>query len=159
MPLDLDANAAAKLAGTARSILEMKGNAVHSIEPSESVYAAVAKLSECKTGALFVMAGSKLVGVISERDYARKIILQGLSSKGTRVDEIMSSPVVYVEPSTPLAECMRLVTERHIRHLPVVDADRVVGVISIGDLVRTIVFQQEQTIEQLNTLITDPYPG
>jgi CBS domain-containing protein len=105
------------------------------------------------------MQDGRAVGVISERDYARKIILQGLSSKGTRVDEIMSSPVVYVEPSTPLAECMRLVTERHIRHLPVVDAGRIVGVISIGDLVRTIVLQQEQTIEQLNTLITDPYPG
>lgn len=159
MPLDLDAKVAAKLTGTACSILEIKGAVVHSIGPDDSVYAAVAKLNDCKVGALVVMAGAKLVGVISERDYARKIILQGHSSKDTRVAEVMSSPVICVDPSTPLSQCMRLVTERRIRHLPVLEAGRVVGVISIGDLVRTIVLQQEQTIEQLNTLLTDPYPG
>jgi CBS domain-containing protein len=157
--LELEATATARLTGTAHSILEMKERRVHSIGPRESVYAALAKLSDCKVGALFVMEGAELIGVISERDYARKIILQGRSSAETRVEEIMTSPVVYVEPATPLAECMRLMTERRIRHLPVMEAKRVVGVISIGDLIRTIVMQQAKTIDQLYTLITDPYPA
>jgi CBS domain-containing protein len=150
--------AAAKLTGTAGSILERKGRVVHSIGPGESVYAAVAKLNEARVGALLVMEGSQLLGVVSERDYTREVILQGRSSEDTRVDEIMSTPVVSVELSTPLGECLRLVTERRVRHLPVMEAGRVVGVISIGDLVRTIVLQQGETIEQLSTLITDRYP-
>src|SRR5262245_18512235 len=156
---DVDTKAAAaKLSGTAGSILQRKGSVVHSIGPGESVYAAVVKLSEARVGALLVMEGSRLLGVISERDYTREIVVKGRSSKDTRVDEIMSAPVVSVDPSTPLAECMRLVTERRVRHLPVIEAGRVVGVISIGDLVRTIVVQQGETIEQLSTLITDRYP-
>ena len=160
MGLDVNTTAAAgaKLTGTAGSILEKKGRVVHSVGPGESVYAAVVKLNEARVGALLVMEGSQLVGVISERDYTRDVILQGRSSKDTRVSEIMSAPVISVEPSTPLAECMRLVTERRVRHLPVIDAGRVVGVISIGDLVRSIVLQQGETIEQLSTLITDRYP-
>src|SRR5262245_38826765 len=160
MGLDVNTTAAAgaKLTGTAGSILEKKGRVVHSIGPGESVYTAVAKLNEARVGALLVMDGSQLVGVISERDYTRDVILQGRSSKDTRVSEIMSAPVISVEPSTPLAECMRLVTERRGRHLPVIDAGRVVGVISIGDLVRSIVLQQGETIEQLSTLITYRYP-
>lgn len=158
MTVKLEARSVAMLTGTAHSILEMKGNRVHGIGPGESVLAAIAKLSECRVGALFVIEDSRLIGVLSERDYARKIILQGRSSKDTRVDEIMSSPVISVDLSTPLAECMRLVTDHHIRHLAVVEGDRTVGVISIGDLIRTIILQQAQTIEQLNTLISDPYP-
>ena len=159
MAQDLDTNAAAaKLTGTAGSILAKKGRVVHSIGPGESVYAAVAKLSEAHVGALLVLEGSQLVGVISERDYTRELVLKGRSSKTTRVDEIMSAPAVSVEPSTPLAECMRVVTERRVRHLPVIEAGQVVGVISIGDLVRTIILQQGETIEQLSTLITDRYP-
>ena len=159
MAHDPDTNAAAtKLTGTAGSILAKKGRLVHSIGPDESVYAAVAKLSEARVGALLVMEGSQLLGVISERDYTRETVLKGRSSKDTRVAEIMSAPAVSVELSTPLVECMRLVTERHVRHLPVIEAGRVVGVISIGDLVRTIVSQQAETIEQLSTLITDRYP-
>jgi CBS domain-containing protein len=123
------------------------------------VYDAVARLKEHQIGALFVVAGSDLVGVISERDYARKIILDGRSSKGTRVDQIMSSPVVCVGQSTPLAECMHLISERRIRHLAVVEGGRLVGVVSIGDLMQAIILQQQQTIEQLNTLISDPYPA
>jgi CBS domain-containing protein len=159
MGLDLDTTAAGgKLTGTAGSVLARKGQVIHSIGPGESVYAAVVKLNEARVGALLVMEGSQLVGVISERDYTREVVLHGRSSKDTRVDEIMSAPVISVEPSTPLAECMRLVTEHRVRHLPVIEAGRVVGVISIGDLVRSIVVQQGETIEQLSTLITDRYP-
>jgi CBS domain-containing protein len=158
MTLKLEAEAT-RLTGTARSILEMKGRLVHSIGPRDSVYAAVAKLSECQVGALFVLEGSALIGVISERDYARKVILQGRSSRETRVEEIMSSPVIRVEPATPLTECMRIMNEQHFRHLPVMEGTQIIGVISIGDLIHTVIRQQAQTIAQLNTLITDPYPG
>jgi signal-transduction protein with cAMP-binding, CBS, and nucleotidyltransferase domain len=123
------------------------------------VYAAVAKLKEWSVGALLVMQDSQLVGMFSERDYALKIILEGRASKSTRVDEIMTTPVIYVTLSTPLPECMRLMTERRIRHLPVIEQDQVIGVLSIGDLVRAIIQQQGETIDQLNALITDPYPG
>jgi CBS domain-containing protein len=159
MALDVNTKTAgAKLTGTAGAILDRKGRVVHSIGPGESVYAAVAKLNEARVGALVVMDGSQLVGVISERDYTREIVLKGRSSKETRVDEIMSAPVVSVELSTPLAECLRLVTDHRVRHLPVIEAGRVAGVISSGDLVRAIVLQQGETIEQLSTLITDRYP-
>ena len=142
-----------------RAILDGKDGAIRSIGPTETVYAAVAKLKEWSVGALLVMQDSQLVGMFSERDYAHKIILEGRASKSTRVDEIMTTPVIYVTLSTPLPECMRLMTERRIRHLPVIEQDQVVGVISIGDLVRAIIQQQGETIDQLNALITDPYPG
>jgi CBS domain-containing protein len=159
MAQELDTRpAAAKLAGTAGSILAAKGRAVHSIGPGETVYAAVAKLHEAQIGALLVMEGSALVGVMSERDYTREIILHDRSSRGTRVAEIMSSNVVSVVVDTPLVECMRIMTERRVRHLPVMEAGRVAGVISMRDLVSAIVRQQEETIEQLSTLINDPYP-
>ena len=159
MPTEVHSRAADKLAGTAGTILDAKGRVVHAIGPQETVYAAVAKLSEYRIGALFVMDGGKLVGVLSERDYARKIILEGRASRDTRVAEIMSSPVVYVETATPLSDCMRLITQKRIRHLPVMEHGEVIGVVSIGDLVQAIMLQQEQTIEQLSTLITDPYPA
>jgi CBS domain-containing protein len=151
--------AADKLSGTAGSILERKGHLVHSIGPGDSVYAAVEMLQEYGVGALFVVDGGKLVGVISERDYARKVILEGRASRETRVEEIMSSPAVSVGPGTSLPECMRLIDHWRIRHLAVVEADRLVGVISIGDIVRAIIIQLEQTIDQLNTIIIDPYPA
>ena len=156
---DTNPNAAGRLAGTARTILDEKGSSVFSIDAGASVYDAVAKMDECKVGALCVTQAGALVGVISERDYARKIILQGRSSKDTTVEEIMNSPAICVEPSTPLAQCMEIVTERRVRHLPVVESGRIVGVVSIGDLVRTIIAQQAQTIDQLDTMIIGPYPG
>jgi len=159
MRRDPTTNAATKLTGTVRAILDGKDSAVRSIGPAETVYAAVAMLKEYRVGALLVMQDSQLLGMFSERDYALKIILEGRASNSTRVDEIMTSPVVYVTPATPLPECMRLMTERRIRHLPVLEQDKVVGVISIGDLVRAIIQQQGETIDQLNALITDPYPG
>ena len=148
-----------KLAGTARSVLERKGWGVHSIGPDASVYDAIAKMDEQKVGALFVIEESRLVGVISERDYARKVILQDRASKQTLVHEVMTTPVIYVEVSTPLSECMRIIDHEHVRHLPVMEAGRLAGVVSIGDVVRTIIAQQSDTIEYLSTMITDPYPG
>lgn len=159
MPPNPPATAAARLKKTVAAILENKGRTVHTIGPDESVYAGVAKLKEFKIGALLVMEGSTLLGVISERDYARKIILEGRASKDTAVKEIMSSPVITVGPTEPLADCMRLMHDNRIRHLPILEANKVIGVISIGDLMREIILQQEETIGQLNTLISDPYPS
>ena len=148
-----------KLAGTARSVLEQKGWGVHSIGPDASVYDAIAGMDEHKVGALFVLEDSRLVGVISERDYARKVILQGHASKETLVREVMTTPVIFIEASTSLAECMRIIDHERVRHLPVMEAGKLVGVVSIGDVVRAIIAQQADTIEYLNTMITDPYPG
>ena len=148
-----------KLAGTARTLLERKGRAVYSIGPDASVYDAIARMDEYHVGALLVIDGSHLVGVISERDYARKVILQERASRHTRVHEIMTTPAIYVEASTPLSECMRIINQERVRHLPVMEAGKVVGVVSIGDVVRTIVAQQADTIEYLSTMLTDPYPG
>jgi CBS domain-containing protein len=159
MPSTLKPGSGEKLAGTARSVLEQKGWGVHSIGPDASVYDAIATMDERKVGALFVIEDSRLVGVISERDYARKVILQGHASKQTLVREVMTSPVIYVEVSTPLSECMRIIDRERVRHLPVMEAGKLVGVVSIGDVVRSIIAQQADTIEYLRTMITDPYPG
>ena len=155
----LKTGAGEKLAGTARSVLEQKGWGVHSIGPDASVYDAIAKMDEQKVGALFVIEISRLVGVISERDYARKVILHDRASKQTLVHEVMTTPVIYVDGSTPLTECMRIINHERVRHLPVMEAGKLVGVVSIGDVVRTIIAQQADKIDYLNNLITDPYPG
>ena len=159
MATNLKPEAGEKLAGTARSVLERKGGVVHSISPDASVYEAIARMDEHKVGALFVIEDSRLVGVISERDYSRKVILQHRASKETLVREIMTMPVIYVEASTPLSECMRIIDRERVRHLPVMEAGQLVGVVSIGDVVRTIIAQQADKIEYLSTMITDPYPG
>jgi CBS domain-containing protein len=154
-----NADAADKLAVTARTILDEKGSNVLTIDAGSSVYDAVAKMDEHRVGALFVVDGDALVGVLSERDYTRKIILQGRSSRDTAVAEVMSTPVINVEPTTSLGQCMHLMTERRVRHLAVVEAGSLIGVVSIGDVVRSIVSLQAQTIDQLNTVIRDPYPN
>jgi CBS domain-containing protein len=159
MPPTLKPGSGEKLAGTARSVLEQKGWGVHSIAPDASVYNAIARMDEYKVGALLVIEDSCLVGVISERDYSRKVILQDRASKQTLVHEIMTTPVIYVEASTPLSECMRIIDRERVRHLPVMEAGRLVGVVSIGDIVRTIIAQQADKIEYLSIMITDPYPG
>ena len=159
MPPTLKPGSGERLAGTARSVLERKGWGVHSIGPDASVYDAIALMDEHKIGALFVVEDSRLVGVFSERDYARKVILQDRASKQTPVREVMTTPVIYVEASTPLAECMRIIDHERLRHLPVMDEGKLAGVVSIGDVVRTIIAQQAETIENLQTMITDPYPG
>ena len=148
-----------KLAGTARSVIERKGGVVHTIGPEATVYDAIARMDELRIGALFVVEDSRLVGVFSERDYARKIILQDRASKQTRIREVMTTPVIYVEASTSLDECMHIIDHERVRHLPVMEEGKLVGVVSIGDVVRAIIAQQADTIEYLHTMITDPYPG
>jgi CBS domain-containing protein len=143
---------------TVRDILKTKGQGVWSIAPEASVFQAIELMADRHVGALMVIAEEKLVGIISERDYARKVILRGRSSKDTRVSEIMTSPVIFVEPHFTVDECMRLVTENRIRHLPVVENERVIGVISIGDLVKWIMSAQDHTIQQLQNYVAGKYP-
>ena len=134
-------------------LLKHKGHTIYSIEPDQPVLEAIRRMAEYGVGALLVMRAELLLGVVSERDYARKIILMGRSSSDTPVRQIMSSPVITVRTDQSVAECMQLMTERRVRHLPVVQTDRVVGVLSIGDLVRSVVAEQQQTIEQLEQYI------
>ena len=138
---------------TAADLLQQKSPAIHSIEPEAPVLEAVQLMAEHGIGALLVMNGDKLTGIVSERDYARKVILLGRSSSETPVWQIMSAPVFTVEPAQSVQQCMRLMTDRRVRHLPVVHADRVLGVLSIGDLVRSVLEEQKRTIEQLESYI------
>jgi CBS domain-containing protein len=135
-------------------ILEAKGHQVWSVEPDTSVYDAIKLMADKEIGALLVIQNRKLVGLISERDYARKVILQGRASKTTPVSEIMTSRVIYAQPDQNVEECMALMTEKRIRHLPVMDRDQLVGIISIGDLVKSIIVEQKFIIEQLEKYIT-----
>jgi CBS domain-containing protein len=137
-----------------RHCLQRKGDEVWSIHPDSSVFEALSLMAEKNIGALLVMDGEKPMGVFSERDYARKIILQGKTSRETRVHEIMTSPVIAVNIDQTIEACMALMTEKRIRHLPVLDNNRVVGVISIGDVVKEIIAEQQFVIEQLENYIT-----
>ncbi len=136
-----------------RDILEVKGREIWSIEPGTSVYDAMKLMAEKGIGSLLVMEGGKLVGLISERDYARKVILKGRSSRTTQVREIMTADVLYAQPEQNIEECMALMTEKRVRHLPVVDEGQLIGVISIGDLVKSIITEQRFVIEQLERYI------
>ena len=138
---------------TVRQLLGHKGRAIYSVGPEDPVLEAIRLMAEHHVGALLVMKGDELAGIISERDYARKVILRGRSSAETPVWEIMSSPVTTVSLDDTVQNCMQIVTERRIRHLPVVDDAHVVGVISIGDLVRAVIEEQQRTIEQLESYI------
>lgn len=137
-----------------RHLLEVKGSEVYSIGPDAPVVDAIRLMAERGIGALVVMNEGRLAGVVSERDYARKIVLQGRSSSSTRVDEIMTGNVVQVGPEDTVDHCMQLVTDRRLRHLPVVDGDgRVVGVVSIGDLVKAVIEAQQEELDQLQRYI------
>ncbi len=138
---------------TVRHLLDRKGRELFSIGPDEPVLEAVRLMSERHVGALLVMRGGELVGIVSERDYARKVVLLGRSSSDTSVSQIMSTPVVTVAPESSVEECMRLMTARRIRHLPVLERGRTIGVISIGDLVKAVIDEQQHTIEQLESYI------
>ena len=138
---------------TAQSILELKGNDVWTISPQDSVYDALRLMSRVDVGALLVMDGDKLVGMLSERDYARKVILFGKTSKETLVREIMTEKVISIHPMQISEECMEIMTKNHIRHLPVVVEDQVLGVISIGDVVKTIMHKQREKIRDLTAKV------
>ncbi len=136
-----------------KHLLEVKGNAIYAIAPEAPVLEALKYMADKRVGALLVMHGNDLAGIFSERDYARKVILHGLSSASTPVADIMASPVLSVGPDTSVEECMRLCTDRHVRHLPVLEGNKVVGIVSIGDLVKAVIDEQAQEIEHLQNYI------
>lgn len=139
---------------TISEILSYKGSNAWSVSPSATVFEAIKLMAEKNVGALLVTEGEKLVGIISERDYTRKVALKGKSSKETAVREILSGQVISVAPSHTVEECLRLMTDHRIRHLPVLDKGQIQGVVSIGDLVNWVISAQRTTIEQLQTYIT-----
>jgi CBS domain-containing protein len=147
------------LVDTVRSILTRKGNHVWALPPEATVYEAIAMMADKGVGALLVVSEDRLLGVVSERDYARKVILKGKSSKETLLRDIMTSPVITVTCDHTVDECMRTMTNSRIRHLPVLEDDKLVGVVSIGDLVNSIISSQAATIHQLHNYIAGKYPA
>lgn len=137
-----------------RDILQRKGNQVWSVAPDSTVYDALMLMAEQNVGALLVLDREKIVGIFSERDYARKIILKGKASKETSVEEIMTSEVTTVHPAQFVEECMALMTDKRIRHLPVLEGEKLAGLISIGDVVKAIISDREFIIKQLESYIT-----
>ena len=148
-----------EIATAARTLLSHKERQLWTIDPDSMVYDAIKLMSEKNVGALPVMEGLTLVGIISERDYMSKVMLCGKSSRDTSVSEIMTRDVVSVGPDANLTECMSIITEHRIRHLPVMEEGHLVGIVSIGDLVKWIIAIQKMTIEQLESYITGGYPG
>lgn len=139
---------------TVRNILQIKGNAVYSVSPDSSVYDALEELEERNLGALVVVEKGVLIGVFTERDYARKVILKGRSSKETLVRDIMSHYPIFVSPDNTLDDCMTLMTDKFIRHLPVLEKDELIGIVSIGDIVKYIISEKDFIIENLEHYIT-----
>ncbi len=137
-----------------KQLLKGKGHDVWSIGPEDSAYDAIEMMADKEVGALVVTDGDSLVGVFSERDYARKVALPGRSSRDTKIKEIMTTRVAYARPEQTVEECMALMTDKRIRHLPVMDGDKLLGVISIGDLVKAIIEEQQHVIEQLEQYIS-----
>lgn len=145
--------------GSVGDVLERKGSQVWSIEPDAKVFDAIAMMADKNVGALLVMEAGQLVGLISERDYTRKVILRGKSSRQIPVRHIMTTPVVAVDIDQPVVDCLQLMTRERVRHLPILAGDEVAGVVSIGDLVKWVIDAQTVTIEQLESYIVSSYPG
>jgi len=138
---------------TIRHLLDTKGYKIWSINPDATVYEAIELLAEKDIGAVLVMDDDKLIGILSERDYARRLILKGRMSQATEVRLIMTSDVITLKPDNTLEECMALMTQKHVRHIPILEDDKVIGVISIGDAVNATIANQEFLIEQLEKYI------
>jgi CBS domain-containing protein len=148
-----------EVTGTVSRILERKDCSVWSIAPEAMVYDAIKLMAQKNVGALLVLENDRLVGIISERDYTRKVILQGKSSKETAVREIMTQELVTAEPNDNIGECMLIMTQRRVRHLPVLDGSRLIGVVSIGDLLKWLISEQDAAIDHLERYITGTYPA
>ena len=147
------------VSGTIDVILSQKGADIYSISPDATVYEAIEMMDKKNVGALLVLGGDKLLGMISERDYTRKVVLRGKRSRETQVHEIMSSNLTVTHPHEPVENCLRLMTEKRIRHLPVVEGEKLLGVISIGDLVKWVISCQSATIAHLENYISGGYSG
>ena len=145
--------------GTVHDILKNKVEVVWTTRPDDSVYDAIRRMGEKNIGALVAVEGGEVIGVLSERDYSRKVVLQGRTSRDTRVGEIISRPALTVRSRDGIQKCMELMTKHRIRHLPVVDDERLIGLISIGDLVSWVMRSQHHTIQQLQGYISGDYPG
>jgi CBS domain-containing protein len=144
--------------GTVSALLHHKGSALWSVAPDTTVFEAIKLMADKNIGALLVISGGKVVGMFSERDYTRKIALQGKTSKDTRVHEVCSCEIYSVGPNHSVEECMKLMTEHRVRHLPVVEGDKVLGLVSIGDLVNWIISTQSAQIDQMAQYIAGGYP-
>jgi CBS domain-containing protein len=145
--------------GTVRDILQYKGGNVWTTTPQSTVYDAIGLMGEKNIGALIVVEGSEVVGILSERDYSRKVVLQGRTSRDTLVDEILSRPAITVSYGDSIETCLQLMTKRRIRHLPVLENGQLKGLISMGDLVNWVMQSQRHTIQQLQGYISGEYPG
>ena len=139
---------------TVRDVLKAKGGVVFAAEPDDTVYSALTTMAEQNIGALLVREGARVVGVFSERDYARQVILKGKASKDTPIRDVMTARVVFVRPEQNIEECMALMTDKHIRHLPVLDGDTLIGLVSIGDVVKAVISEKEFLIAQLEHYIS-----
>ena len=137
-----------------RNVLDVKGRSVYSVEPAVMVIKAIELMCEKNIGGLLIVENGKLAGIFTERDYARKLILKGKSSKDTPIGELMTPNPFTVSPDTSIDECMQMMTSKHIRHLPVVEGDQLIGMISIGDVVRQVIEEQKSIIEHLESYIT-----
>ena len=142
---------------TIEQLLNNKDDQIWSVEPKTSIFEALIIMSDKEIGALLVIEDEKLVGIFSERDYARKVILKGKSSKNTQVGELMTKKVLYIDPKQTINDCMVIMTDKHIRHLPVIENDKVIGMVTIGDVIKQIISEQEYTIQHLENYITGTY--